>query len=67
MHTTSTKYCEFCDQYLKDFSKKQIFHHTNYHEHSNFECKVCEHVFESVALLEFHRKKKHDQEANQAV
>ena len=66
MQQTTTKYCDFCDQYLKDFSKKQMFNHTQYHEHSHVKCKECEHVFESVALLEFHRKK-HHQENNQAI
>ena len=67
MQTTTTIYCDICDQYLKDFTKKQIFHHTQYHVHNHFKCKKCEHLFESVELLAFHRKKMHQVESDKKI
>ena len=59
MQATTTTYCDICDQYLKDFTKKQIFHHTQYHVHNHMKCQDCKQMFEAAELLDFHKKKMH--------
>ena len=56
---TSTIYCAICDQMLRDFSKKKICYHQQYHEKNYFKCELCEFAFNTSDLLEFHRKRRH--------
>ena len=56
---TTTIYCAICDQMLRDFSKKKIYYHQQYHEKNYFKCEICDFAFNTSDLFEFHKKRRH--------
>ena len=52
-------YCETCNRYLKQMTKKMMFYHKLYHTQDCFTCDVCSLSFYSEALLNFHIVKTH--------
>ena len=57
---TINLYCNECEQYLEDFTKKKIFHHNEYHKQCNFQCKLCEQTFQSEDIMALHTRRAHE-------
>ena len=59
MKLRKTIFCESCNSYLKNMTKKKFYYHQQYHTGQCFSCEHCKSFFDSEALLNFHILKKH--------
>ena len=65
MKSRQTIFCDTCNHYLRNITKKMFYYHQQYHIKNCFTCDTCKLIFDSESLLNFHILKNHEHGSNE--